>query len=316
MGVADRDKNHQQNKLEDDVDCQKNQTANNQFLMYRRSLLISLLILLPTFAWAKNLVLVQGYLANPEIWEQAGIEQQLRENGWKDGGDWVYASEGVRLLQASSGVTTSTQLNRYFRVSLPSEASVRHQGYFLAAYLKALEQRYPDEPIVLVGHSAGGGVARYVMVRNPELKIDTLITIASPHLGTESAEWGKQVGDSPLAVFAPLMGMGVLTRSQGLYEDLMPEMPGRFLYWLNREPHPQAFYYSIVRKPDSLNGGDFVVPAASQHLENVLNLQYRAHSYRVEGNHFLNPEDGRLLLDLITETAYPLTISELSAYAD
>lgn len=278
--------------------------------MYRRSVIVSLLILLPTLGWAKNLVLVQGYLAKPESWEQAGIEQQLLENGWSDGGDWVYASDGVRLLP-TSGSDRSIQQNRYFRVSLPSEASIRHQGYYLAAYLKALKLRYPEHPIVLAGHSAGGVVARYVMVRNPELEIDTLITIASPHLGTESAEWGKQVGDNPLAVFAPLMGMGVLNRSQGLYEDLMPEMPGRFLHWLNREPHPQAYYYSIVRKPNSPQGGDFVVPAASQHLENVSNLKYRAQSYRVDGDHFLNAEDGRLLLDLISETSFPLTISRL-----
>jgi len=139
------------------------------------------------------------------------------------------------------------------------------------------------------------------MVRKPELNISQLVTIASPHLGTDTAEFGKFVGDSPLGLIAPMIGAGTLTRSQGLYTDLLPEQPHRFLYWLNRQPHPEAEYISIVRDQWSPSGGDLIVPQSSQYLEKVVDLRGRSISYVVNGSHELNRMDGWLLLDLINE---------------
>lgn len=265
---------------------------------------VFLFIILLTFSAqgaARQLVLIQGYLSDSAIWAEAGISRKLQQNGWHFNGEFYYTSDGVRLYSKAKTASHNPAKDMYYQVSLPTEASIQNQAFYLTAYLKELRRLYPDEQLVLVGHSAGGVVARYVMVRNTGLAISKLITIASPHLGTESAELGKIAGNSPLALFAPLFGVDTLNRSQGLYTDLLPEMPHRFLYWLNRQPHPQAEYISIVRDQLSPMGGDFIVPEQSQYLENVFDLKFRATSYIVRGTHGLTSADGSLLLDLINE---------------
>ena len=270
-----------------------------------RLFLLSSLLLLSFSAFSSQLVLIQGYLGQPSSWSDSGIAQQLDQNGWGYAGEFVYASEGARLLPPQLRGNRSPPVHQFYRVSLPTESSIQNQAYFLSAYLDLLRSLYPQQPIILVGHSAGGVLARYVMVKKPALNIDMLITIASPHLGTESAELGKLVGSSPLALFAPMIGANTINRSQGLYSDLLPEMPHRFLYWLNRQPHPDAEYISIVRDEQSADGGDFIVSANSQFMENVYSLRFTARSYVVEGSHRLSASDGALILDLINERGLP-----------
>ncbi len=270
-----------------------------------RALLFSLLLLVSSQAFAKHLVLIQGYLGQPTSWSDSGIAQQLDNNGWNYAGEFIYASEGARLMVPVAIRARPAPMHKFYRVSLPTESSIQNQAYFLTAYLKKLREYYPQQEIILVGHSAGGVLARYVMVTKPELNIDMLITIASPHLGTDSAELGKLVGNSPLAWIAPMVGASTINRSQGLYSDLLPEMPHRFLYWLNRQPHPEAEYISIVRDEQSPEGGDFIVSQDSQFLENVYSLRFRATSYVVQGSHGLSATDGAILLDLISERGMP-----------
>lgn len=270
-----------------------------------RILLFSLLLLVSSQAFSKQLVLIQGYLGQPSSWSDSGIAQLLDHNGWAYAGEFIYASEGARLMVPVSLKSRQPTAHKFYRVSLPTESSIQNQAFYLTAYLTKLREYYPQQEIVLVGHSAGGVLARYAMVKKPELNIDMLITIASPHLGTDSAELGKLVGDSPLAWITPMVGAGTINRSQGLYSDLLPEMPHRFLYWLNRQPHPEAEYISIVRDNQSPDGGDFIVSQESQFLENVYSLRYRASSYVVQGGHGLTSADGLILLDLISERQMP-----------
>ena len=269
-------------------------------LMSRLLLLLAILVL-STQAHSRQLVLVQGYLGEPSSWSDSGIAQLLDQQGWRYAGEFVYASDGARLLAPLTAMHQPRPVDQFYRVSLPTESSIQSQAYILTAYLRQLRQRFPQQPVILAGHSAGGVLARYVMVRQPELQISMLITIASPHLGTESAELGKLVGKSPLALFAPFIGANTINRSQSLYSDLLPEMPHRFLYWLNRQPHPPAQYVSIVRDRTSMDGGDFLVSERSQYLENVYSLRHIARSYVVQGSHSLSRADGQLIVDLLKE---------------
>ncbi|MCK4710279.1 MAG: alpha/beta fold hydrolase [Gammaproteobacteria bacterium] len=277
-----------------------------------RLLLFSLLIAVSSQAFCKQLVLIQGYLGQPSSWSDSGIAQQLDNNGWDYAGEFVYASDGARLLAPDFSRNHQPSIHKFYRVSLPTEASIQNQAFYLTSYVKKLREYYPQQEIILVGHSAGGVLARYVMVRKPELNIHMLITIASPHLGTDSAELGQLIGNSPLAFIAPIVGASTINRSQGLYSDLLPEMPHRFLYWLNRQPHPDAEYISIVRDQQSPDGGDFIVSQRSQFLENVYSLRYRATSYVVQGSHGLTFADGVILLDLLNERSLPRLSDNIS----
>jgi triacylglycerol lipase len=263
-----------------------------------RGVILFVLLSLSISAHAKQMVLIQGYQSTSASWTETGIFQLLENHKWQYAGEYDLSSDGARLYHSVSLAPSS---NAFYLVSLPTEASLHIQAYYLKAYLRDLRKRFPDDRIILVGHSAGGVLARYVMVQAPNLRINQLITIASPHLGTESAELGKMLGDSPMALFTPLLGAGTINRSQGLYQDLLPEKQGRFLYWLNRQVHPEAEYISIVRDQGGEYSGDLVVEQNSQYLEHVYDLRDRAYSYIVPAPHNLNSADGRLILDLIEE---------------
>lgn len=244
---------------------------------------------------AAQLVLVQGYLSTSQVWQKTGITEILHQNDWQDGG--VLYRNNHKVMRSSAPESASEKT--YYRVELPYEAGIRQQAWFLRDYLQFVQNSQPGEPIYLVGHSAGGVVARYVMVQHPELMIQKLVTFSSPHLGTTSATLGRLLGNSPMAMFAPMMGAQTLNRSQGLYRDLEPESEGNLLHWLNRQRHPVSEYVSFVREHNSSGLGDLVVPAHSQNLQNVKALGKRAQKYTVTGGHALSRDDGVRLMQVL-----------------
>jgi pimeloyl-ACP methyl ester carboxylesterase len=229
------------------------------------------------------LVLVHGYLGDGMDWRGRGVTAALLQQGWRDGG---------LLPQATADAAPAG--NAFYTVELASEAPLLLQAEQLTSYLAVLQKAHSGEQLILAGHSAGGVVARLTMVRNPALPVAKLITIGSPHLGTQAAELGWMASQSPLGWLAPMMGADTLNRSQALYADLSPETPGSVLFWLNRQPHPQARYISVVRA-----GNDSFVPAYSQHLESVPALNGKASSVLSPLPHGLHPSDGALLLQLL-----------------
>jgi len=256
------------------------------------SLCLFLLFSLPTYA-GQTLVLIHGYLNDGSTWRPLGIVSALHPAGWQDAG---------HLLPGGPlpGTTIPNSLERYvYTVTLPSEAPLAAQAQWLDFYLRHLQTRHPNNMIILGGHSAGGVVARLVMVKSG-IPIQGLITIASPHLGTEKAEWGSLLSNSPLSWVAPFFGLDTLNRSKGLYWDLVREHPNSFLFWLNRQPHPKAFYVSIVRL-----GGDDWVPPYSQDLNDVPALHGLAMTVTTSGTHSLQPADGPLLLSLLDQFLGP-----------
>jgi pimeloyl-ACP methyl ester carboxylesterase len=175
------------------------------------------------------------------------------------------------------------------------------QSKHLVRYLAYLHGKYPDSALILVGHSAGGVLARLYMVQHPKTAVAALVTIASPHRGTESAELGLMAGQSPLSWMDSMLGIDTLNHSQGLYYDLMRENPNNLLGWLNYQRHPKALYVSIVRSEDdeTFGFGDLIVPAWSQDMNQVFALRGRVRTITMQGSHGLRAEDGRLLLRIL-----------------
>jgi len=256
--------------------------------------LLSLLIFCSLPASAEVLVLIHGYQANGSTWRSNGVLQGLQVYGWIDSGDYFLLPSGTGHrgpFYASDHVAVT--------VSLPSEASVPYQARVLGLLLKQIKHDFPDQPLLMAAHSAGGVVARYYQVTQSNPDIRALITIASPHLGTTAAEIGSLTSDSPLGEVAPIIGLNTVNHSRGLYEDLKRERPGSLLHWLNRQPHPEIIWISLVRK-DTITGlGKLIVPNYSQNLHNVPALGARATSYSIPGDHGLNHSDGILLADII-----------------
>ncbi len=266
------------------------------------SLLFTLLMLLFTPARADVLVLVHGWAANADTWLQSGILPILKANGWNDAGIVTATPEGGIIHM---GAARASAGNKVYRVHLPAEAPLQIQAAHLYSELHFIKQRHPEDAIIIAGHSAGGVVSRLVLVNPDSPKIKTLITIASPNLGTGRAIQGLDIiHDKPF--FCPGPGISFLKNvlggddyqylkhSQGALIDLTPATPGSLIGWLNQQPHPDINYYSIIRQT-----GDELGPAFSQDLNYVPQLRGKAKVYLTPANHSLNPADGQLLVEIL-----------------
>jgi len=258
----------------------------------RLSMLVFVVFLLSaaSVGHAKTLVFVHGYLANSNVWLHSGILDHLDRNGWGFAGRYGYNAqqEVVWELQEQGKNATVT-------VELPWDQPLETQARLLNKYLAAIYQHRP-EPIILVGHSAGGVVARFGLVRHGARHIHGLITIASPHLGTPMADLGALASDSPLGAFMQELGDATLHRSRGLFRDLQPARQGSLLYWLNRQKHPAIPYFSIIRNSAVVDfmrfdQADLVVPAEYQDMNNLPALYGRSVSIASGGGHALTVYD-------------------------
>ncbi|HFD78816.1 MAG TPA: alpha/beta fold hydrolase [Gammaproteobacteria bacterium] len=253
-------------------------------------------------AYADVLVLVHGYASDAATWEASGVNYELQANGWSRAGVLVPG------LAVPSPVVQGSP-NKSFAVELPAAAPLLVQADVLRHALDVVRQRYPDERLVLVGHSAGGVVARLVLLGGNPYRVDELITIASPHLGTVRAAQGLDIVDSK-PFFCPGPGIDFLKHvvggsdydyleySRGVLIDLLPAESGNILAWMNQQPHPDIRYVSIVREaPFAL--GDDIVPAYSQDMNNVPALRGRSQVLYTPAGHSLNPQDGALLARIL-----------------
>ena len=268
--------------------------------------LITLLVLftglLSLTVRADVLVLVHGYLSGAQSWDASGITDVLQRHGWQRAGVYVAGPAGIQLIPAP-GMQAE---RKFYAVDLPSEAPVLVQVYQLRGILDTISRTHGNEPVVLVGHSAGGVVARTALVRGEARNVKALITIASPHLGTVRAEQALDATDIPFpfSVVTDLFGgdaYDTAMRSRSLYVDLVRPQPGTLLYWLNGQPHPDIEYFSIVRGQSEFGQGDYVVPTYSQDMNNVPALRGRSSLVNIPAHHGLEPVDGSVIVNLLSD---------------
>lgn len=254
------------------------------------------LSLIALSARADVAVLVHGYLGSAASWEQSGVGNMLRQAGWQAAG--LLTPRGILPFSETTGQ------NKFYSVDLPSAEPILLQARILRDMLNAIGQRHPHESLILVGHSAGGVVARTTLVMGGIPRTKALITIASPHLGTLRAVEALDKTDDAFPVnvmksFVVGELYDVVRDSWGVLLDLVPERPGNLLFWLNRQPHPEINYLSVIRSgPVGL--GDEVVPAYSQDMNNVFALTGKVKTHQTAISHTLHPLDGKLLAVLLS----------------
>lgn len=256
-----------------------------------------LILFLPALGTADTLVLLHGYQGHADDWRRSGIVKRLVDAGWQDVGTAVFGqTHGWTAIPESD----FGGRRRLVTLEMPSDVSLMQQAARLQEVLRRLSESRDDD-LILVGHSAGGVVARLAIVQGPrELRVRQLITVASPHLGVELAGVGAAVAEGPLGEIAPLIGLGRLLNASQLYRDLAPESQGNLLYRLNRQPHPLIDYVSLVRESSRGVPGDLLVPTASQRMESVAALSRVARSVGAGMGHGLRSTDAELLLNAIS----------------
>lgn len=249
---------------------------------------------------AKTVVFVHGYMAEGSVWQHSGIIARMHQGGWPFAGRYGF-NENAQVIQD----VIKQRRNAAVAVELPWQDTIATQAELLNRYLEAIYRDRP-EPIILVGHSAGGVVARYGLVKYGAGNVESLITIASPHLGTPMAELAMLASASPLGVLMQDLGDSTLRQSRELFLDLIPAREGNFLGWLNQQVHPDISYYSIVRvaAPVDLrryDQADLVVPADYQDMNNVSSLKGKSFKIASDGGHALVADDANRVLHLLGE---------------
>jgi len=262
--------------------------------------LLSLLLFLSMPVYADVMLLIHGYLGDADSWEKSGINNELDQHGWSRAGMFRGSPLGPQLfVTAHDGAK-----NLVYVATLPSEAPVMVQADVLKNIIDIIRQYHKNDDIILVGHSAGGVVARMAMIRHQLKHIKALITIASPHIGTGRADQALDVtaNHGPFNLVKSFVGgseYDALRHSRGLMYDLRYPEPGNMLYWLNSQPHPDIKYASIIRSDNNGATGDYFVPGFSQNMNNVLALQGRSSTYITPTDHFLKPQDATTILSII-----------------
>lgn len=249
---------------------------------------------------ADVLVLVHGYLSGARSWDDSGFTTVLQQHDWQRAGTYIAGPAGIQLVPAA-GMGAK---RKFYAVDLPSEAPVLIQVELLRQVLAAINAQHAADPVTLVGHSAGGVVARTALVRGGAGNVKALITIASPHLGTARAEQALDATDIPFpfSLVTDFFGgdtYDTLMRSRSLYVDLVRPRPGNLMYWLNGQAHPDVEYFSIVHGQTPAGWGDNIVPAYSQDMNNVPALRGRSSLVTIPVQHGLEPLDGTVLVNLL-----------------
>lgn len=269
-------------------------------------LLSTLFIFLPLHkANAEVAVLVHGYLSDAGTWERSSVNALLRQAGWQYAGNLGFSPTG--LLEQPVAGERGDKL--FYTVNLPSLAPAPAQASWLKAAVDHTTRKNPDEKITLVGHSAGGVVARLMLVQYGQGKVDRLITIAAPHLGTDKAIRALDAVDDS-GMFGMVkewfvrdeIGDGMyhtLKASRGILFNLVPPAPGTLLFWLNAQPHPDIDYISVIRSGGYVIAGDLVVPPFSQDMNMVPALRGKSKRWLSYQGHELTPMDGKLLAEIL-----------------
>lgn len=266
------------------------------------ALVLLFALLMSGVARADVLLLVHGFQGNAMSWERSGVSPVLQNFGWKRAAVLIATPVGIQAIP----MQWQDADNKVVFLQLNSELPLMGQANVVTGAMRWINDRYPAEPLIIAGHSLGGVATRLALVRNGAQNVQALITIASPHLGTVLAYRGLDELDDPLPVRMMKEYFGgstydTLQRSKGLLQDIVPQVPGRILHWLNTRQHPPIRYFSIVRTAANGMLGDPIVPGHSQDMANVPAIGKNSTRILQGFTHWLSVLDGYALVNILDQ---------------
>ncbi|MEA2687103.1 MAG: hypothetical protein QOE93_2298, partial [Actinomycetota bacterium] len=168
-----------------------------------------------------------------------------------------YADDDVSRFSYRGGSTETTSYG-----ADDSTADIRQSARRLRQYLQQTEAENPGVPIDVIAHSQGGLVAREALTNefdglDPTLpQVSSLVTLGTPHHGTDLATAGAMVGASSIGHLAE-RGVGTVTPWDATAPALqqMSEV-STFIHDLNDRPLPEGLHATAIGAR-----GDWIVPA-------------------------------------------------------
>lgn len=258
-------------------------------MLWPRLLILGLLLISNFSARADVLVLVHGFAGSAMSWEESGVLPVLRQQGWKVAGILGPAEHWLPMARSQQAV---------YLLNLASAEHLNVQIHQAQHHLQQIQQRHPQQSLIIVGHSVGGVVARAALLNRSSLSVKALITIAAPHEGTPRASQGLDLAESPFPLSIPVAMLTgeywpLLQHARPLLWELQPANVNSVLAQLNRSPHPNIAYYAVVRMNDEM------VPPWSQNLGFLAMQGLQVKNINSAYGHGLMPEDGILIARIV-----------------
>ena len=216
------------------------------------------------------IILLHGLGQKAEVWNDANAVKFYSQDLGLGFGGTVKFSKGEPQLVGASNTKTSD----FFTVSFSSPYdSIGGWARELRRAIDLVRFKTKSDKVILIGYSMGGVAARYhLLLQHNNHHVKRLITIGSPHQGSAFAKaynWktaiNQGLSDNPnfvkkLALDAAkgsleTLETGVPFDAPAVGDLRLPHDGGRFLYIINRLPHPgDVEYISVVGRVEFLEG--------------------------------------------------------------
>lgn len=220
-------------------------------------------------------VFIHGLCSDSETW--ATTKDVMQDKGWTFGGTMKDPMDlfEVNLHPANADFYLLNFADQSLQNGIESWASE------LQLYLQRIDQfrtqhGVPSSKFTVIGHSAGGLVARYYLQKRYRGNINHLITYGTPHLGTETVMFRRLV--DYFLTFFPVYYVSdslcwnpvAMEESLGVTE-MVPN--STFLTDLNSQPFPTDVQYTALVGDFSVSSGcldsDCIVSTASQNMQRL-----------------------------------------------
>lgn len=219
----------------------------------KKILLFTTALLISVLANATTILLVNG-IGSPNKWQETGIYQRLE-------------------------ATYPTKI-----VSMPYWNSIQNQSKVLNNAIGNI-----DDNVIIVAHSAGGLVARHLLVNYKNKKVTGLITLATPHLGSKTARVSDFINNkAPFGNIFTRLFIQDSNRTRNMVSQLKINSP--LITRLRTKPHPDIYYSSIIKTGGKINNA-FAHPYA----QNMRNINLKSDVFLSTSGHGLATSDFGLI---------------------
>jgi pimeloyl-ACP methyl ester carboxylesterase len=265
---------------------------------------------------SEPILLVPGYGSKSTLWKDVGYIEKLQAEGHSYGGHYTIDAE-TEMVNFEPYSDTTTVEDFYTLSFSDSTKGIQDLSNQLSSVVYEIISRTGSEKLNLVGYSMGGIICRKYVVDNKDYHcVKNLVTIASPHQGTNLANFSYGVenilGSTLYKELIAEFGQDIPLAMNGAAISDLVRTDNGLLNTLNKEEHPSDINYHFIAARSSLCDiakelleleyeGDLVSNIKSQTLEvtrnkNLINARFTVIN---DADHFSILEKNDILQNIL-----------------